>query len=160
MQILALSPDEQYRLLEQGKVGDAVREKLGGDFHRLGELITLSQEEYSAWILTKPLQEDGWVRKSPSTQDGVYFLQRGESWWTVYQQDRGAVLWQESFSTYEEARRYLAINHGIGRFLKSTTSLQADGKQIADGLAEKSKATGATTEVIQGKCLKKWWRFW
>jgi hypothetical protein len=115
---LPLSREEQFRLLEEGKVADAVRVYLGGDPARIGELFSISQDEYLAWVLRRPVREDGWLRTARSAQDGVYFINELPSLWTIYQQDRGAILWKKDFTGYEEARRYLELEFGLGRHLR------------------------------------------
>lgn len=155
MQAPLLSRDEQYKLLEEGNVRDMVRARLGGDFSRIGEIISLTQEEYVAWHLSRPLREDGWIKKSPGTEDGVYFINIGDTLWSVYLQERGGRVWSEWFSSYEEARRFFAVDYGLGRFLRSE---KLNGNS-SEGLTESPTENASSTEVAR-KGKKKWWQFW
>ena len=91
---------------------------MGGEPSRVGELFSITREDYLQWVLQRPLREDGWVRTSPSTQDGVYLLQKPDSTWSVYQQERGGILSSNAFDTYEAARRFYEVKYGLGSHFK------------------------------------------
>jgi hypothetical protein len=116
--VLPLPHDEQLRLLESDGIADAVQKYLAGDPSRVGELFSMNREEYLRWALARPLREDGWLRMSEGTQDGIYLHQLPDGRWAVYQQERGGVLWSNEFSTYEEARRFYELEYGLGAHLK------------------------------------------
>ncbi|MFM8899804.1 MAG: hypothetical protein ACKOF9_07635 [Burkholderiales bacterium] len=99
-------------------LAQAIEKYLGGDFSRISELFSISQEDYVAWDLARPLKEDGWIRTTRSSQDGIYFIRDGVNFWSIYQQERGSVMWTECFQSYEDARRYFAVTLGLGRHLK------------------------------------------
>ena len=145
--------EEQYKLLEDGKLRDLVRDELGDDFRRVSEIITLTQDEYAAWDLTKPL--DRYIRTSPGSQDGWYFIERGETWWVIYEQERGGVNWKEHFKCYEDARRYLAVELGIGRHLRKDSSNE-------DASAKETELTSTENLSLsdQHKTPRAWWKFW
>jgi hypothetical protein len=115
---LPLPRSEQFRLLESDGVADAVRKYLGGDPSRVGELFSITKEEYVRWAVPRPLREDAWVKTSEGTQDGVYIHQNRSGRWVVYQQERGGILWSNEFQTSEEARRFYELEHGLGAHLK------------------------------------------
>jgi hypothetical protein len=115
---LPLSREQHFAVLERDLLAQAIEKYLDGDFSRIPELFSISQEEYVAWDLARPIKDDGWVRTIPGSQDGIYFVGDGANFWRVYQQDRGSVMWMEFFQSYDEARKFFAVEHGLGRHLR------------------------------------------
>lgn len=110
-----MTPAEQLEIITSGRVWDAVREYLNGDWSRRNELFTIPRSTFDAWADSIELPH-GCIYREPHTWDGVYVAETVDRW-AVYYQERGQqVADLGSFPDYRTAKRAALASeylHGI-----------------------------------------------
>lgn len=112
-----MSPQQQLAAIVKGKVGDAVREHVGGDWSRLPTLFAIPRSIFDAWADSVELPYDR-VSKTKSACDGIYVLPDTDGW-LVFEQRRGVPMpGARVYANYRQAKRaalalaFLSVLHG------------------------------------------------
>ncbi len=99
-----MTPQEQLEIITSGKVYEAVRDHLGGDWNRIRELFTIRRAQFDAWAYQIQLPF-GRVTNRLSAHDGVYVIPQGDEW-LVFEQERG-IRFSETFHyDYDLAKQH------------------------------------------------------
>jgi hypothetical protein len=99
-----VSPEKQLQAIVEGKVSEAVRSYLDGDWSRVATLFTIPRSAFDSWADNIELPYAG-VSKRRGTGDGVYVLEDAEGW-LVFTQANGVQLpGARTYANYRQAKR-------------------------------------------------------
>ncbi|MDB5727011.1 MAG: hypothetical protein JWQ00_216 [Noviherbaspirillum sp.] len=99
-----MNPESQLEAIIKGRIPEAVRTWLGGDWSRVGTLFTIPRSAFNAWADSIELPYAR-VFKTYDSGDGVYVLPDADGW-LVFRQANGIRLAGErTYATYREAKR-------------------------------------------------------
>lgn len=99
-----MSPEKQLEAIINGKVSEAVRSYLDGDWSRVATLFTIPRSMFDAWADSIDLPY-GNVSKVKGNGDGIYVLPDAEGW-LVFRQAGGVHLPGERVhANYRQAKR-------------------------------------------------------
>jgi hypothetical protein len=99
-----MTPEQQLEAILKGKVRDAVREHLDGDWSRVSSPFTIPRSAFDAWADGIELPY-GRVSREKAACDGIYVLPDTEGW-LVFERQRGVHMPGERvYADYKQAKR-------------------------------------------------------
>lgn len=108
--MISIPPEEQAESLLFDSGYSICRKYLNGDYPQLKQHITISIDDLKMCIEQKGYPD--WICFEKGMRDGLYVVEE-KDYWAVYQQDRGQKMYENQFSSKEEA-----LNSVLSGYLK------------------------------------------